>query len=242
MMTLSSIWSLKVSYVRQWRLNIITGQILQLSTAKTLFLWSEVRALFCHIVANWDNFACCFCPQARNIAVCIEFKDSDEEEAVSLKVKSNVSWKCFQIPKGQHLPSQELTNYCYHSKVHLWPTWRTLVYQKCLCCCITSPAEPWILRRGKTHCAKCLKTSYVWTYKSIQSMTIMFICGLLPQFKIELPTQLHEKHHLLFTLYHVSCDSNSKASTKKRDLVESQGKTQWTHNLLKSLQIHNRMI
>lgn len=45
----------------------------------------------------------------------------------------------------------------------------------------------------------------------------------VPQFKIELPTQLHEKHHLLFTLYHVSCDSNSKASTKKRDLVETQG-------------------
>lgn len=40
---------------------------------------------------------------------------------------------------------------------------------------------------------------------------------------MELPTQLHEKHHLLFTLYHVSCDSNSKASTKKRDLVETQG-------------------
>lgn len=26
------------------------------------------------------------CPQARNIAVCIEFKESDEEDAVSLKV------------------------------------------------------------------------------------------------------------------------------------------------------------
>lgn len=51
----------------------------------------------------------------------------------------------------------------------------------------------------------------------------MFICALIPQYKIELPTQLHEKHHLLFTLHHVSCDSNSKASTKKRDLVETQG-------------------
>lgn len=27
-----------------------------------------------------------FCPQARNIAVCIEFRDSDDEDAVSLKV------------------------------------------------------------------------------------------------------------------------------------------------------------
>ncbi|TTI92372.1 Dedicator of cytokinesis protein 9 [Bagarius yarrelli] len=37
--------------------------------------------------------------------------------------------------------------------------------------------------------------------------------------KIELPTQLHEKHHLLFTFYHISCDS----SAKKRDVVETPG-------------------
>lgn len=42
------------------------------------------------------------------------------------------------------------------------------------------------------------------------------------QIKIELPTQLHEKHHLLFTFYHVSCDSNSK----KKDLVETPGRLQ----------------
>lgn len=43
------------------------------------------------------------------------------------------------------------------------------------------------------------------------------------QIKIELPTQLHEKHHLLFTFYHVSCDNSSKGSTKKKDVVETQG-------------------
>lgn len=43
-----------------------------------------------------------------------------------------------------------------------------------------------------------------------------------PQIKIELPTQLHEKHHLLFTFYHVSCDSNSK----KKDPVETPGNLQ----------------
>lgn len=42
------------------------------------------------------------------------------------------------------------------------------------------------------------------------------------QIKIELPTQLHEKHHLLFTFFHVSCDNSSKGSTKKKD-VETQG-------------------
>lgn len=48
-------------------------------------------------------------------------------------------------------------------------------------------------------------------------------CAPAFQYKIELPTQLHEKHHLLFTFYHISCDNNSKASTKKRDLIETQG-------------------
>ncbi|XP_058510531.1 dedicator of cytokinesis protein 9 isoform X3 [Solea solea] len=43
------------------------------------------------------------------------------------------------------------------------------------------------------------------------------------EIKMELPTQLHEKHHLLFTFYHVSCDSNSK----KKDLVETPVGSAW---------------
>lgn len=54
----------------------------------------------------------------------------------------------------------------------------------------------------------------------------VYIFVPVPQFKMELPTQLNEKHHLLFTFFHVSCDSNSKASTKKRDVVETQGRHQ----------------
>lgn len=51
------------------------------------------------VVCKTVNFSCLWffpnwvvvsVPQARNIAVCIEFKDSDEEEAVSLKVKIDV--------------------------------------------------------------------------------------------------------------------------------------------------------
>ncbi|ELW71502.1 Dedicator of cytokinesis protein 9 [Tupaia chinensis] len=45
--------------------------------------------------------------------------------------------------------------------------------------------------------------------------------------KIELPTQLHEKHHLLFTFFHVSCDNSSKGSTKKKDVVETQVGYSW---------------
>ncbi|KAA0716136.1 Dedicator of cytokinesis protein 9 [Triplophysa tibetana] len=42
------------------------------------------------------------------------------------------------------------------------------------------------------------------------------------EFKIELPAQLTDRHHLLFTFYHIGCDSNSKASTKRREQVETQ--------------------
>ncbi|XP_063281579.1 dedicator of cytokinesis protein 9 isoform X3 [Pelobates fuscus] len=47
------------------------------------------------------------------------------------------------------------------------------------------------------------------------------------EIKIELPTQLHGKHHLLFTFYHVSCDTSSKGGTKKKDVIESQVGYAW---------------
>lgn len=43
------------------------------------------------------------------------------------------------------------------------------------------------------------------------------------QIKIELPIHLHQKHHLLFTFYHVSCEINTKGTTKKQDTVETPG-------------------
>ncbi|CAJ0931690.1 unnamed protein product [Ranitomeya imitator] len=41
------------------------------------------------------------------------------------------------------------------------------------------------------------------------------------EIKIELPLHLHQKHHLLFTFFHVSCDINSKGSSKKHDSAET---------------------
>uniref|UniRef100_A0A8C8BWE3 Dedicator of cytokinesis 11 n=1 Tax=Oncorhynchus tshawytscha TaxID=74940 RepID=A0A8C8BWE3_ONCTS len=35
--------------------------------------------------------------------------------------------------------------------------------------------------------------------------------------KIELPVHVHEKHHILFTFYHISCEISTKTSTKKRE-------------------------
>ncbi len=48
-------------------------------------------------------------------------------------------------------------------------------------------------------------------------------CDMLDQVKIELPTHLHEKHHLLFSFYHVTCDINAKTSSKKKEALETPG-------------------
>ncbi|XP_077011409.1 dedicator of cytokinesis protein 10 isoform X12 [Tamandua tetradactyla] len=45
--------------------------------------------------------------------------------------------------------------------------------------------------------------------------------------KIELPTQLHEKHHILFSFYHVTCDINAKANAKKKEALESSVGYAW---------------
>ncbi|XP_072300728.1 dedicator of cytokinesis protein 9-like isoform X2 [Eucyclogobius newberryi] len=100
--------------------------------------------------------------KARNIAVCIEFRDSDEEDAVSLKC-------IYGRPGGPLFTKNAFAAVLHHQQ---------------------NPE-------------------------------------FYDEFKIELPTQLHEKHHLLFTFYHISCESNSKASTKKRELVETQVGYAW---------------
>ncbi|XP_061089370.1 dedicator of cytokinesis protein 9-like isoform X1 [Conger conger] len=100
--------------------------------------------------------------KARNIAVCIEFKDSDEEEAQPLK------------------------------------------------CIYGRPGGPLFM-----------KNAFAAVLHHQQNPEFY------DEFKLELPTQITEKHHLLFTFYHISCDSSSKGSTKKRDLVETQVGYAW---------------
>ncbi|KAK3545989.1 hypothetical protein QTP70_019305, partial [Hemibagrus guttatus] len=41
------------------------------------------------------------------------------------------------------------------------------------------------------------------------------------EIKIEMPIHVHEKHHILFTFYHISCELSNKASSKKREGVET---------------------
>ncbi|KAM9766712.1 dedicator of cytokinesis protein 9-like isoform 1-T1 [Menidia menidia] len=96
--------------------------------------------------------------KARNIAVCVEFKDSDEDDAQPLKC-------IYGRPGGPLFTKQAYAAVLHHQQ---------------------NPE-------------------------------------FYDEIKIELPTQLNEKHHLLFTFYHVSCDSNSK----KKDLVETPVGSAW---------------
>lgn len=41
--------------------------------------------------------------------------------------------------------------------------------------------------------------------------------------KIELPTELHQKHHLFFSFYHVTCDINAKTNSKRKEALETPG-------------------
>uniref|UniRef100_A0A8C1ZW90 Dedicator of cytokinesis 9b n=1 Tax=Cyprinus carpio TaxID=7962 RepID=A0A8C1ZW90_CYPCA len=96
--------------------------------------------------------------KARNIAVCVEFKESDEEDAQPLKC-------IYGRPGGPLFTKQAYAAVLHHQQ---------------------NPE-------------------------------------FYDEIKIELPTQLHEKHHLLFTFYHISCDS----STKKREIVETPVGSAW---------------
>jgi hypothetical protein len=51
----------------------------------------------------------------------------------------------------------------------------------------------------------------------------LHVWSLSLQVKIELPTQLHDKHHILFSFYHITCDINAKASAKKKEALETSG-------------------
>ncbi|XP_042829681.1 dedicator of cytokinesis protein 11 isoform X4 [Panthera tigris] len=94
--------------------------------------------------------------KARNIAVCVEFRDSDESDAHALK--------------------------CIYGKP-----------------------------------AGSVFTTNAYAVVSHHNQNPEFY----DEIKIELPIHLHQKHHLLFTFYHVSCEINTKGTTKKQDTVET---------------------
>ncbi|NWT13067.1 DOC11 protein, partial [Vireo altiloquus] len=100
--------------------------------------------------------------KARNIAVCLEFRDSDEPDARPLKC-------IYGKPGGPLLTTNAYAAVLHHNQ---------------------SPE-------------------------------------FYDEIKIELPIHLHQKHHLLFTFYHVSCEINTKATSKKQDTVETQVGYAW---------------
>ncbi|XP_058156020.1 dedicator of cytokinesis protein 10 isoform X13 [Dasypus novemcinctus] len=100
--------------------------------------------------------------KARNITVCIEFKNSDEEGAQPVQC-------IYGKPGGPLFSSAAYTAVLHHSQ------------------------NP----------------------------------DFSDEVKIELPTQLHEKHHILFSFYHVTCDINAKANAKKKEALESSVGYAW---------------
>ncbi|CAL8326583.1 unnamed protein product [Lota lota] len=101
--------------------------------------------------------------KARNLAVCVQFRDSDEDGASPLK--------------------------CIYGK----------------------PGET--LFTGSAYAAVLHHNQNPEFYDEI---------------KIELPVHVHEKHHLLFTFYHVSCEFSSKTATKRREGVETLVGYSWS--------------
>ncbi|CAO2625166.1 Dedicator of cytokinesis protein 10 [Lemmus lemmus] len=100
--------------------------------------------------------------KARNITVCIEFKNSDEDGAKPMKC-------IYGKPGGPLFTSAAYTAVLHHSQ------------------------NP----------------------------------DFSDEVKIELPTQLHVKHHLLFSFYHITCDINAKANAKKKESLETSVGYAW---------------
>ncbi|XP_065925413.1 dedicator of cytokinesis protein 9 isoform X3 [Magallana gigas] len=105
--------------------------------------------------------------KARNIACCVEIRDSDDENAIPLK-------RIYARPEVGVFTTVASATVLHHS---------------------TSP-------------------------------------DFLEEVKIALPTQLHDKHHILFRFYHVSCEGSksnrsSTSSVKKRDNIETPVGIAW---------------
>ncbi|MEJ1272084.1 hypothetical protein NN561_002932 [Cricetulus griseus] len=102
------------------------------------------------------------------------------------------------------------TKYCrpyrvYKNQIYVYPKHLKYDSQKCFNKCIYGkPGGP-------------LFTSAAYTAVLHHSQNPDFS----DEVKIELPTQLHEKHHLLFSFYHITCDINAKANAKKKESLET---------------------
>uniref|UniRef100_A0A667XW39 Dedicator of cytokinesis 10 n=1 Tax=Myripristis murdjan TaxID=586833 RepID=A0A667XW39_9TELE len=67
-------------------------------------------------------------------------------------------------------------------------------------------------------------------FTTAASSTVLHHCqnpDFYDEVKIELPTQLHEKHHILFSFYHVTCDINAKTNAKRKEALETPVGYSW---------------
>lgn len=161
-----------------------------------------------------------FCSQARNLTVYVEFRSSDDEVAKPLKVirlRKTCSWHIFVFYTNQlQLSVTILPRFpaAVIFLVHLWQARRSSLHNSSLFHSPASLSEPRLLRWGKDQ---------VWSDTCLAAASLALYTALCPQVKIELPTQLHDKHHLLFSFYHVTCDINAKTNAKRKESLETPG-------------------
>ena len=135
--------------------------------AYAFFFLSMKASVLCAICAVWHAMfwqvvSFLLSSQARNIAVYVEFRNSDEEHAKPLKVPfPNFPFlhRHFLI-KG--CPDKRVLAVRLLSSVHLWKARGSRFHHSCLFHCSSPLAEPGLLRRGLFLCITAPGSVCLW--------------------------------------------------------------------------------
>ncbi|XP_045326933.1 dedicator of cytokinesis protein 11 isoform X5 [Leopardus geoffroyi] len=126
----------------------------------------------------------------------------------------------------------EMTKYCYpftvyKNHLYVYPlqlkydSQKTFAKARNIAVCVQFRDSD----ESDAHALKCIYGKPAGSVFTTNAYAVVSHHNQNPEFydeiKIELPIHLHQKHHLLFTFYHVSCEINTKGTTKKQDTVET---------------------
>ncbi|EDL28964.1 dedicator of cytokinesis 11 [Mus musculus] len=160
--------------------------------------------------------------KARNIAVCVEFRDSDESDASALKAHSTV--RVEQLVTW-HAGSVFIPELIGPMDVKVNQSGREMGAFQGTIESLTCDATKQVILKKNVPYKVCIYGKPAGSVFTTNAYAVVSHHNQNPEFydeiKIELPIHLHQKHHLLFTFYHVSCEINTKGTTKKQDTVET---------------------
>uniref|UniRef100_A0A8I3WEU7 Dedicator of cytokinesis 11 n=1 Tax=Callithrix jacchus TaxID=9483 RepID=A0A8I3WEU7_CALJA len=113
----------------------------------------------------------------------------------------------------------EMTKYCYPFTIYKTICIKHLPRNIAVCVEFRDSDE------SDTSALKCIYGKPAGSVFTTNAYAVVSHHNQNPEFydeiKIELPIHLHQKHHLLFTFHHVSCEINTKGTTKKQDTIET---------------------